>query len=341
MLRRAAVAGVAASCAFVVLGQAQEDVSRPASERDSGTKILPVKGAVRLPPCDRPMSVKIDISTGTTNGTANAYGAADPKWRIGSTPTGSGVTPPTTYSIKAFANNAGPWAVASGATWIQPWQPTANNEAKSPTPNGHYLYSLSFFVPPGYTGIQVGGTCRADDAATMTLASGSSNCGGFSGPAGTVNLTGALGMNTLQADVQNLGQGPTGLLVNAAVTAECRPLPPIPKGDHYLCYNTDRPWKEDVVLRDQFGIFKFQTYAITRVCNPVEKRHGDKMFEIDRKDLHYVCYRGETHYINRAVRINNQFGPADLKLTGPTELCLPSGKVELGHAENPTGNPND
>lgn len=338
-----AAAGVAASCVLVALAQAGDNAPGAAPDRQVGTS-PPFDGrpSVTLPPCERPMSVKIDLSTGTTNGTPNAVGAADPKWHIGSTPAGSGVTPPTTYSIMAYYSNNGTWAIPTGATWIQPYKASADGNANSAAPNGHYIYSLSFFVPAGYTSIQVGGTCRADDGATMSLGSNSSSaCGGYNGAAGPAfNFAGALGANTLQADVQNTGGGPTGLLANAAVTAECRPLPPIPQGDHYLCYNTDRPWKEDVVLHDQFGAFKFHAYAITRLCNPVEKRHGDKVYKIERKDLHYVCYRGETQYIDRAVRINNQFGLTDLKLKGPTELCLPSGKMELGRTDM-TDNPKD
>jgi len=100
-------------------------------------------------------------------------------------------------------------------------------------------------------------------------------------------------------------------------------------GDHYLCYNTKVPVSIDVLLKDQFGTFKFHAYAISRLCNPVAKTYKGATTEIRNPTLHYVCYLGKTETITRSVQINNQFGPAMLKVTGPTELCLPSVKKEI------------
>ncbi len=108
------------------------------------------------------------------------------------------------------------------------------------------------------------------------------------------------------------------------------PMPP-QNGDHYLCYDVKKPWNTFVTLRDQFGTYQFHVFAITRLCNPVEKRYKGRATSIRNPALHYVCYRGETNRTNRSVFINNQFGSAMLRVTGPTELCLPSAKRELPH----------
>ena len=125
----------------------------------------------------------------------------------------------------------------------------------------------------------------------------------------------------------------------SALPAVAAPAPPasetialdgVPaKGDHYLCYDTNLPVSIDVALQDQFGQFKFHAYQITRLCNPVVKIYKGKTTEIKNPDLHYVCYRGKTTTATHVVLINNQFGQQQLKVTGPTELCLPSVKKRL------------
>jgi hypothetical protein len=123
-------------------------------------------------------------------------------------------------------------------------------------------------------------------------------------------------------------------MVRATLRATCTPPPQIPRGDHYLCYDVNKPWKAVVTLRDQFGPYQFYVTAITRLCNPVEKRYNGRVSPIANRDLHYVCYRGKTHTVSRTVVVNNQFGSTTLTVKGPTELCLPSGK-SLHHGPDP------
>ncbi len=329
-----AACGVALGC---VLGMTAYAADEKAGQPPPSVQPGDGRSVVQLPPCDRPMSVKIDLSTGTTNGVTNSNGTLDPKWQLVAAPSGTGFTTPVpVYSRGPYYSY---WATpAAPATWVTPWQAGGNFDATAV--GGIYRYAVAFNVPSGYTNIQVSGQCRADDEGKVSL-NGTQNMSPpychfpASSPIGTFNFSGQTGANHLRVDVQN-GPGtkttndPTGLMVQATVTAECRPLPPIPKGDHYLCYNTERPFKQDVVLRDQFGTFKFHANMITRLCNPVEKEHDGKISPIRNKELHYVCYRGETEVVGRSVLINNQFGSTTLDVRGPTELCLPSGKMELG-----------
>jgi hypothetical protein len=200
-----------------------------------------------LPDCRQPgQTVTLDLSTGTTNGNTNAFGAVDPKWLVFSTPPGTGLNnlPASPYSIQEVT----PWAPATApATWIQPWPGPGPNFSNTAT-NGPYAYEVDFNIPhppSSYTSISITGQCRADDGAFMWMNSNSSptqiqNCGPFTGnnpPTQPLNFsfTGAnffhLGTNAFQVQVDNTGGPPTGLMISAKLTAVC----PSPQGILKVC----------------------------------------------------------------------------------------------------------
>ena len=291
------------------------------------------QGIATLPPCVRDGTATLDLSTGTSmSGTTNAYGAADPKWTVvGPVPAGSGLNAVsnTNYSIMPYYTISGGWAAASApATWINPW-PGVNATMGV---NGTYHYQMSFNIPAGYTVTGISGECRSDDGASFWVNGAPQACAGYNGGAPAFSsVAGPInpGTNVFHADVQNTGGGPTGLMMHATLTAVCRYVELPPKGDHYLCYDVNKPWRANPTLRDQFGTFGFDVYAISRVCNPVEKRINGQVYPIENPKLHYVCYKGKTRPIGRNVVVNNQFGSTTLKVQGPTELCLPSSKKEI------------
>jgi len=185
-----------------------------------------------LPECVQTgQTVTLDVSTGTTNGSANPPGTVDPKWQILSAPTGSNVIPPNTYSIPPFSPFWAAPPLSPAATWIEPFPGTT---AVSPTSNGTYAYELDFDIPQPlsyYSSISIAGSCRADDAATLSVnTSPTENCGGFNGNTPPVVFSSfptsvfQPNINKFHADVQNLGGGPTGLMISATVTAVCKEL---------------------------------------------------------------------------------------------------------------------
>jgi len=109
--------------------------------------------------------------------------------------------------------------------------------------------------------------------------------------------------------------------------------PPIPKGNHFECYNvkmaeTFQP--RDVRLTDQFGTRTVRVRGISRLCNPVKKMHGNATADIVDRRYHLVCYQiAQSSAANKRVRVTNQFGAATLSVYDPTELCLPSSKTVI------------
>ena len=334
--RRASTAGLTraiivlglVACGFIVTDTAEQ--ASAAQRSRPGDSIIPQK--LSLPPCTKPGVATLDVSSGSAGN-----GNVDPRWRIVSAPSGASLsTPAPAYG---YTPSSLPWAAASApAMWIVPWQ---GGSWGSTAVNGHYVYELKFNVPAGYSSISVGGQCRADDQGTITVNGNTvPSCSGFSGAVGTFSSPAVVGTNTIQVDVHNgplpvgdTSSDPTGAMINATVRGMCSPAPEIPEGDHYLCYNLNKPYKTVIDLQDQFGTYKFNVFAITRLCNPVQKRHNNRVYPIRNKNLHYVCYRGETHQVKRQVVTNNQFGPDTLTVVGPTEVCLPSGKMELHPGE--------
>ncbi len=188
-----------------------------------------------LPSCSHAgQVVELDLSTGTSGSlpSTNAAGTIDPKWDVAATPAGSGLTtfPSDTYSI----NKVWAWAPPTPpATWIHPWSGTNANWS---APSGSYAYQVRFQIadPIGwFSAMGIAGECRSDDAGQMSVnsAGGAQQCAGF--PANTnasfsfPTILGTLlsGLNTFEAQVQNVGGGPTGLMIAARLRATCNPPP--------------------------------------------------------------------------------------------------------------------
>lgn len=115
------------------------------------------------------------------------------------------------------------------------------------------------------------------------------------------------------------------------------PEPFSPDLDHYKCYKVRSPkWARrgiSIGIDDQFlsgGFFHpLKVIKPTRLCTPVDK-NGEGIKNIYD---HLICYKvkrakGESkHERVRAIHVNNQFGPRQLDVKKPKELCLPSQKT--------------
>ncbi len=132
------------------------------------------------------------------------------------------------------------------------------------------------------------------------------------------------------------------LAIGAVLSAACaagaaaQPAPQpgeVPRGNHYQCYpakQAEPSVPRKAVLTDQFGRHEVTVLAVTRLCNPVEKRAPPRGYgPILEKDLHLVCYRIEGPQEGKVVRVRNQFGVATLRTGVAEELCLPSSKIIL------------
>jgi len=223
---RAAACGVALGC---MLGTAAYAADQKAGQSPPAVQPDGDKNVVHLPDCKRPGEVKLDLSTGTTNGASNAPGMLDPKWQLANAPSGTGLsTPAPVYSRSPYAPY---WAPpVAPATWVTPWQ---NGNFGPTAVGGLYHYAVVLHVPPGYTNIHISGQCRADDEGKVSLNS-TQNMGmpycHFAGPIASFNFTGQQGSNYLRVAVQNgppsahTTGDPTGLMVQATVTALCKPI---------------------------------------------------------------------------------------------------------------------
>jgi len=122
-------------------------------------------------------------------------------------------------------------------------------------------------------------------------------------------------------------------LTVAATVAARADNPPPPDGvealgDHYACYTAKAdPVSLDMVLKDQFGTFKFHATAVSRLCNPVAKTFKGTTTTVKNPTLHYVCYTGTgSPTVTHTVAVTNQFGSNKLAVRGPNEVCVPSTK---------------
>jgi hypothetical protein len=105
--------------------------------------------------------------------------------------------------------------------------------------------------------------------------------------------------------------------------------------DHFWCYRTtSTPVNEVVGTRDQFttAVVNLNVGAPVTFCNPVRKKHGDKVFEIVNPDAHLIMYNtGKPTVKIFDVEVDNQFGVQRLRVFGPaTRLAVPTQKE--GHA---------
>jgi hypothetical protein len=123
------------------------------------------------------------------------------------------------------------------------------------------------------------------------------------------------------------------LILNVPGVASAQKLPPIPVGNHYVCYPAKgefKPVKASFV--DQFGEIDVVVTGITRLCAPATKRYNGKITEVVNKNLHLVCYSIKPNQTQKLpkVLINDQFASGTLVLEQPNEICLPAGKLPLG-----------
>lgn len=125
------------------------------------------------------------------------------------------------------------------------------------------------------------------------------------------------------------------LAVAAVSSAAYAKLPAIPKGNHYICYPatfTDPFIIRKATFADQFGIWNVKVLGISRLCVPARKKIDGKVFEIVDPADHLTCYKIELLSNNHLppVNTNDQFGGhLNVRLTAPTEVCLPAGKLKL------------
>lgn len=99
--------------------------------------------------------------------------------------------------------------------------------------------------------------------------------------------------------------------------------------DHYWCYHTtSTPVNEQVGLKDQFttAVVPHNVGAPERFCNPVKKKHGDKVFKVIDPNAHLILYDiGAYNAILNFVQVKNQFGTQKLKVLVPAEdLAVPT-----------------
>lgn len=230
IVTRAAACGVALGCLLAT--------AAPAADRDGALKASAPNNnsVVRLPKCKKAGGhIVVDLSTGTTNGVTNANGTLDPKWQLNGAPTGTGFTFPPPLPVYSMAPCCGAWASpVPPATWVSPWQ---SGNFGLDAVGGIYKYEVAFYVPSSYYNIQVQGVCRADDEGIVSLTHAQAQTQTMAMPychfqpgaqIGTFSFMGQTGLSHLRVRVQNgpphaHTQGdPTGLMVQATLTADCK-----------------------------------------------------------------------------------------------------------------------
>ncbi|MCC6850094.1 MAG: hypothetical protein IT294_16450 [Deltaproteobacteria bacterium] len=123
---------------------------------------------------------------------------------------------------------------------------------------------------------------------------------------------------------------PILLMVPSAKSLAGPPAPlDQPSIDHFQCYvvRNARTRRSRVTVTDQFGTMTLDLKRPSRLCTAVDKRNEG----ILNPDDNLMCYEVRTSSGTRRftgpggpVYIDNQFGPDTLKVTRPTELCVPS-----------------
>jgi len=109
--------------------------------------------------------------------------------------------------------------------------------------------------------------------------------------------------------------------------------------DHYLLYEAEGPSVEvPVYLWDEFTEEQYVlVYEPVAFANPVEKRIGDDVTEIENPDEHLVFYMLEGDPLDPEVEVAvfNQFGEQAFNVTGPGLLAVPSEKIDFFTEEPP------
>jgi hypothetical protein len=115
----------------------------------------------------------------------------------------------------------------------------------------------------------------------------------------------------------------------------------IPGGSfsHFKCYQTQLKLQKPAVvaLRDQFGDERMQLNFADLFCTPVLKRllNGNPIPVPGTAD-HLTCYRGEDRPVNQTRLIVNQLQRAEIVITVPRYLCVPTWKSRTRPQPTPT-----
>jgi hypothetical protein len=105
------------------------------------------------------------------------------------------------------------------------------------------------------------------------------------------------------------------------------------QADHYLCYDIPRQTVATSFgyLKDQFRSRGFENLIATRLCNPVTKVHGEKVFQIVHQNEmnHLLCFELSKKTIFKMAALVDQFGTKGAVAFNDDELCVPSIKIKL------------
>ena len=97
--------------------------------------------------------------------------------------------------------------------------------------------------------------------------------------------------------------------------------------DHFLCYGATTSGftpRRLLPLDDQFDASTVTVDKLVGFCAPVAKDEGVVQSEV----RHLTCYnlKDVPKSPTRRVHVDNQFGPLDLDVFNPSQLCLPASK---------------
>lgn len=122
--------------------------------------VLAVPGTANAVTCPSGLTpTNVLLSTGSANGTADPFGAADVRWQIDQV-VGGQVTPAPVFSVNKIADYVEPRPIGN---WISP-SPTGLG-----TGGGSHYYTVRFFVPAGATVDSLVLHYAADDGVTLSL----------------------------------------------------------------------------------------------------------------------------------------------------------------------------
>jgi hypothetical protein len=111
---------------------------------------------------------------------------------------------------------------------------------------------------------------------------------------------------------------------------------------HFKCYQTQIKLEKPafVALRDQFGDERMQLTYADLFCTPVVKRLlNAKPIPVPGLADHLTCYHGEDRPINQTRLVVNQLQRAQITITVPRYLCVPTWKSRGGPQPTPTNFP--
>ncbi|HVM95615.1 MAG TPA: lectin-like protein [Candidatus Acidoferrales bacterium] len=112
--------------------------------------------------------------------------------------------------------------------------------------------------------------------------------------------------------------------------ASTPPLLAGPTIDHFTCYKIKRSKGKpkftpipNVMIEDEFGSLAVKLIKPSRLCLPTNKFNDDPGAETHK--AHLLCYRVKAPFSTPGrVFTNNEFGPGQLNIRFPNQLCVPS-----------------